>query len=57
VNQSLANTFWYGDQILRRDPSFPVSLTREERLALKAREWRDTAAMPGVTPPRTAGVG
>jgi hypothetical protein len=42
VNRPLSNTFWYVDQILRRDPSFPVSLTREERLALGPREWRDT---------------
>jgi hypothetical protein len=42
VNRPLSNTFWYVDQILQRDPSFPVSLTREERLALAPREWRDT---------------
>ncbi|HET7038240.1 MAG TPA: DUF2723 domain-containing protein, partial [Gemmatimonadales bacterium] len=42
VNLSLANAPWYVDQLARRDPSFPISFTREERLALNARMWRDT---------------
>jgi hypothetical protein len=43
VNRSLANAGWYVDQLARRDPSFPISLGHEERLALGARSWRDTA--------------
>jgi hypothetical protein len=42
VNRPLTNTFWYVDQMVRRDSTFPVSLTREARLALGAREWPDT---------------
>jgi hypothetical protein len=42
VNRPLTNTFWYVDQMVRRDSTFPVSLTRAERLALAPREWPDT---------------
>jgi hypothetical protein len=57
VNRPLTNTVWYVEQILRRDPSFPVSLSREERLALTPRPWPDTMVVsvegaveqPGVT--------
>jgi hypothetical protein len=42
VNRTLTNTFWYVDQMVRRDRAFPNSLTREERLALRPREWHDT---------------
>jgi hypothetical protein len=42
VNRPLANTFYYVNQILRRDPSFPLSLSREQRLALGPRTWHDT---------------
>jgi hypothetical protein len=42
VNRSLANAPWYVDQLARRDPSFPISLTREERLELGPRRWSDT---------------
>jgi len=42
VNRSLTNTYWYVDQMVRSDSTFPVSLTREERLALGPREWPDT---------------
>jgi hypothetical protein len=42
VNRPLTNTFWYVDQMVRRDSTFPVSLTREARLALGPREWPDT---------------
>jgi hypothetical protein len=48
VNRSLANTFWYVDQILRRDASFPISLSREQRLALAPREWSDTTLIMPV---------
>jgi len=48
VNRSLANTFWYVDQILRRDPSFPISLNREERIALAPRQWNDTTLVVPV---------
>ncbi len=48
VNRSLANTFWYVDQILRRDPAFPISLSREDRLALAPRPWSDTTLVVPV---------
>jgi hypothetical protein len=42
VNRPLSNAGWYVDQLARRDPSFPLSLTHEERLGLGAQAWRDT---------------
>ena len=48
VNRSLANTFFYIDQILRRDPSFPISMSPEERLALAPRELTDTTLVVPV---------
>jgi len=42
INRSLANVTWYVDQIVRRDSSFPLSMTPEERLALAPRRWSDT---------------
>jgi len=42
INRPLANTFFFVDQIIRRDPAFPISLSREERMALRPRQWSDT---------------
>jgi len=42
INRSLTNTAWYVDQLVRRDPSFPLSMTPEERHALAPRRWSDT---------------
>ena len=42
VNRSLANTFWFVDRIVERDPTFPVSLDREQRRSLAPRPWSDT---------------
>jgi len=42
INRSLANTTWYVDQLVRRDPSFPLSMTPEARDALAPRRWSDT---------------
>jgi hypothetical protein len=43
VNLSLANTVWYVDQIVRSDPSFPLS--RGETDSLTDRPWTDTTLM------------
>jgi hypothetical protein len=48
VNRALANASWYVEQILQRDPSFPVSLSREERLGLAPRPWSDTTIVVPV---------
>jgi hypothetical protein len=48
VNRSLANTFFFIDQILRRDPSFPISKSREERLTLAPLELTDTVLVVPV---------
>jgi len=45
VNRSLANAFWYVDQIVARDPAFPTSLSREQRSSLGLREWSDTTVV------------
>jgi hypothetical protein len=42
VNRALANTFWYADRIVARDPSFPISLDRKTLRALAPRPWADT---------------
>jgi len=51
VNQSLANTFFFIDQISRRDPAFPISMSREERLSLSPRELSDTTMVVPVLGP------
>jgi hypothetical protein len=48
VNRSLANTFWFVDRIMERDPTFPISLDREQRRTLAPREWSDTTLMVSV---------
>ena len=47
VNLSLANTEWYVDQIVRSDPSFPLSLMEAD--SLDGRKWADTTLMTPVT--------
>ena len=42
VNLSLAKASWYVDQIVRRDPSFPVALSSEERRMSSTAELPDT---------------
>jgi len=48
VNRSLANTFFFVDQLLGRDPSFPISMSREERMALAPRELPDSTLVVPV---------
>jgi len=49
VNLSLANTVWYVDALVKRDPSFPISLSHAEREALGAMSaWRDTTIVVPV---------
>jgi hypothetical protein len=48
VNRALANTFWYVDQIVARDPAFPTSLSRVQRRSLGPREWSDTTVVVPV---------
>jgi len=48
VNRALANTFWYVDRIAERDPTFPVSLDREQRRSLAPRLWSDTTLVVPV---------
>jgi hypothetical protein len=48
VNRSLANAFWYVDQIVARDPAFPISLSREQRHSLAARARIDTTVVVPV---------
>jgi hypothetical protein len=42
VNLTLTNASWYLDHLLARDPSFPISLTPDQRRALAPRVWTDT---------------
>ncbi len=49
VNLSLANTVWYVDALLERDPSFPISLSHAERTAFgMASAWHDTTIVVPV---------
>ena len=48
VNRSLANTFWYADRIVTRDPTFPISLDRATLRALAPRQWTDTTLVVPV---------
>jgi hypothetical protein len=49
VNLSLANTSWYVEQLVRRDPSFPLTLPNgAARQAVRVEEWRDTMVMVPV---------
>jgi hypothetical protein len=48
VNLSLANTFFYIDRILRRDPTFAISLDRATRLTLAPRPLKDTTLVVPV---------
>jgi hypothetical protein len=54
VNRPLANASWFVDQLMRRDPAFPISLSVEERRALGPRRWSDTTIVVPVegTPKR-----
>jgi hypothetical protein len=57
VNLPLTNAAWYVDQIAERDPSFPLSLTPEERHDLGMRAWADTTiAMPVSGTPDQLGL-
>jgi hypothetical protein len=48
VNRSLANVFWYVDQIVARNPEFPISLSRQQRRSLAARQSIDTTVVVPV---------
>lgn len=43
LNISLLNTSWYVEQILDREPKFPLSFTAKEIRSLQPSAWRDTA--------------
>jgi transmembrane protein TMEM260 (protein O-mannosyltransferase) len=45
INLSVANVPRWPDQLRERDPSFPLSLSLEERTALVKRAWTDTLAV------------
>ena len=45
INLSVANVPRWPDQLTKRDPSFPLSLSLEQRAALVARPWTDTIAV------------
>jgi hypothetical protein len=49
LNLSLLNLSWFVDQVVERDPEFPLSLTEEERHALSFREWPDTTVSVPVS--------
>lgn len=42
INLPLTNTDWFVEQLVRRDPSFPIALSAEQRRALAPRHWTDT---------------
>lgn len=43
VNLPLTNSVWFVEQLVRRDPSFPLTLTADQRRALTTSHWADTA--------------
>jgi len=45
VNLSMANASWYVDQLLRRDPSFPVALSSEQRRVLTTAALTDSTVV------------
>ena len=45
INLSVANVPRWPDQLTKRDPSFPLSLSLAQRTALVARPWTDTIAL------------
>jgi len=49
INLSVANIPEWPDQLRRRDPSLPMSLSLEQRRALSARPWTDTSVVILVT--------
>lgn len=49
VNLSLTNSIWFVEQLVRRDPTFPLSLSAEQRHALASRHWTDTVLAIPVT--------
>jgi len=42
VNLSLTNSVWYVEQLVRRDPGFPLALSADQRRALTTGPWTDT---------------
>ncbi len=49
INLPLTNTTWFVDQLVDRNPDFPLSLTADERHALRFRPWPDTTIPLPVT--------
>jgi hypothetical protein len=49
INLSVANIPAWPDQLKRRDPSLPLSLSIAQRVALGARPWTDTAVVIPVS--------
>jgi len=45
INLSVANIPRWPDQLTKRDPSFPLSMSLEHRAALGERPWTDTVAV------------
>jgi len=57
VNLPLANTSWYLDQIVARDPDFPLGMSPTERGQIGPRAWPDTTiAVPVAGSPRDFGL-
>ena len=57
VNLSLVNTGWYVEQIIRRDPAFPLSVAEQDTLGLQPRPWPDTTiAIPVEGSPSDFGL-
>lgn len=57
INLPLTNTTWSVDQLADRDPDFPLSLTADERHALRFRPWPDTTvALPVSGTPAQYGL-
>lgn len=49
IHVGLTNVAWYVDQILRAEPSFPLSMTQEARDRMLSTTWTDTLRVDSVT--------
>jgi hypothetical protein len=57
INLSVANIPAWPDQLKRRDPSLPLTLSIDQRRALSARPWTDTSVtIPVSRPPDDLGL-
>lgn len=51
VNLPLTNSVWFVEQLVRRDPAFPLSLSADDRRALSPSLWTDTTITVPVRGP------